>query len=668
VASTPVREHLSIRLGDDYEIDFRPRRLRRGSHVLKLERIPWEILVLLVEHKDEIVTPDEIASRVWGKGVFLDTDNSIRGAIRKLRQALKDDADSPRFIQPVTGQGYRFIALVTPPEEENRTDTPSAEALTVPTNEQNLASEPNGWSQIPRLGLVDDQQDQTAGKGPAAEIGHEISHGQRNWHARKWLLVGAVSLLVLVAGTTYILTRSRPADAKAPKITSLAVLPLKNLSGDPAQEYFADGMTEEVIGRLSMIRGLRVISRTSVMQFKDTRLLAPEIAKKLGVDALVEGSVVREGNRIRVHAQLIRASTDEHFWSEEYDRDLSDVLALQSDVAQAIADKVEVAVSGQERSRLVAAGHVSPEVYESYLKGRTEADGQRSIRYFEDAIKKDPTFAPAYVGLANAYFAVGTPAGGVPPKSVQPKLVSAARKALELDPTLPEPHMLLGLAYQSRWEWSNAEREFKAALELSPNDAWTHVNYARWLLCQGRVEEAQTWARRGRELDPFTVSGHDLGWILFQSRRYDEAIRELRSNLAVYPDDPGDFWFLGYALIAKGAADEAIPVLEKAVALSDRNPAMIGVLVHAYAQAGRQPEAIGLVEELKRGQQKGYVPAAAFVNAYLGLGDKEQAFAWMERAYEEQSMILQYLKVHPFFDPVRDDPRFKDLVRRVGLD
>lgn len=204
-------------------------------------------------------------------------------------------------------------------------------------------------------------------------------------------------------------------------------------------------------------------------------------------------------------------------------------------------------------------------------------------------------------------------------------------------------------------------------MELSPNDAWTHVKYARWLLCQGRVEEAQTWARRGRELDPLTVSGHDLGWILFQSRRYDEAIRELRSDLAVYPDDLGDLWFLAYALIAKGAADEAIPLLEKAVALSDRNPAMMGVLVRAYAQAGRRPEAIRLVEELKRRQQKGYVPAAAFVNAYLGLGDKEQAFVWMERAYEEQSMILQYLKVHPFFDPVRDDPRFKDLVRRVGL-
>ena len=390
MASTPVDEHQSIRLGYGYELDLRPRRLRHGSHVLKLERIPLEILVLLVEHKDEIVTRDEIVSRVWGKGVFLDTDNSIRGAIRKLRQALKDDAETPRFIQTVTGQGYRFIALVTSPSEENRTDSLNPKALNVPTDGQNLASKPNRRSQMPRLRLVDDQQDQTAGEMPLAQTGH----GQRNLHVGTWLLVGAASLLVLVAVTTYILTRSHPADAKASKITSLAVLPLKNLSGDPAQGYFADGMTEEVIGRLAMIRGLRVISRTSAMQFKDTRLSAPEIARKLGVDALVEGSVIREGNRIRIHAQLIRASTDEHFWSETYDRELGDALTLESEVAQSIAQRVEVTVTGEERARLIAARPVSPEVYESYLqglvaKGNSRAEVERRIAYFDDAIRKD---------------------------------------------------------------------------------------------------------------------------------------------------------------------------------------------------------------------------------------------------------------------------------------
>src|SRR5580704_721787 len=271
MASEPTGVEEPIRFGEGYEIDLRPRRLRRGSHVLKLERIPFEILLLL---------------------------------------------------------------------QENRAETRSPEASTGPASEQNLVSEPNGWLQTPGLRSVGEQQDRTAAKLPAAENGQ----GQRNWLAHRWLLLGAVSLLVLVAATAYIFTRSHP--ARAPKITSLAVLPLKNLSGDPAQEYFADGMTEEVIGRLSMIRGLRVISRTSVMQFKDTGLLAPEIARKLGVDALVEGSVIREGDRIRVHAQLIRASTDEHFWSESYDRELGDALTLESEVAQSIAQRVEVTVTG----------------------------------------------------------------------------------------------------------------------------------------------------------------------------------------------------------------------------------------------------------------------------------------------------------------------------------
>ena len=331
---------------------------------------------------------------------------------------------------------------------------------------------------------MDEQQDQTAGKVPVVEI----VRGQRNWHARKWLLAAAVSLLVLVAGTTYILTRSRPADARAPKITSLAVLPLKNLSGDPAQEYFADGMTEEVIGRLSMIRGLRVISRTSVMQFKDTHLSAPEIARKLGVDALVEGSVIRDGNRIRVHAQLIRASTDAHFWSESYDRELGDALTLESDIAQSIARKVEVTVTGEERARLVTARSVSPEVYESYLKGlaaqgNSRAEVEKQIAWFDEAIRKDPTFAPSYVGLAGAYAYLDTLFVGAPPAETRPKVISAAQKALELDPEFADAHVELANIYMRQWRWAEAEAEYRRALDLNPNDAAAHDGLSDWLLC-----------------------------------------------------------------------------------------------------------------------------------------------------------------------------------------
>jgi TolB-like protein/Tfp pilus assembly protein PilF len=486
----------------------------------------------------------------------------------------------------------------------------------------------------------------------------------------------AMLALAVAAGVTWVVrgrTTVQPASANA-SIRSLAVLPLENFSGNPEQDYLSDGMTEALISRLSTIHALRVISRTSAMHFKGTRKSVPAIAKELNVDAVIEGSMARSGDKIRISVQLIRADTDEHFWSETYDRELGDALVLESEVAQAIARRVQATVTGAERARLVAARQVSPEVYESYLKGQFTGDYsqggvEKSIAYFEEALNKDPAFAPAYVGLANAYEALGTPGiGGAPPSEVRPKAINAIQKALELDSALPEAHALLGGVYQEQWKWSEAQGEYKVALELSPNDAGTHLAFAGWLLCQGRTEEAQAWSRRARELDPIGVTGDNLGWILFQSRHYDEAIRELRSDLAVRPQDASSYWFLGFALIANGQADEAIPVLEKALALSRRSPAVIGVLVRAYAHAGRRAEALRLLDELRRRQQTGYVPAAAFVNAYLGLDDNEQAFAWLERGYKEQSMILQFVKVHPYFDPLRGDPRFADLVRRVGLD
>ena len=632
MASEPIRVQEPIRFGEDFQIDVSARRLERRGHVLKLERIPLEILVLLLERPGEIVTRDEIVARVWGKDVFLDTDNSIRGAIRKIRQVLKDDPESPRFIRTETGQGYRFIAAVA---------TAGEKAL--------------GSRHLPSKVETPTRAEATS---------------QR---VRRWFILGTVAVLCLVA-LTYVLTRNHWRETASPKVKSLAVLPLKNLSGDPTQEYLADGMTEDLIGRLSGIRDLRVTSRTSVMQFKDTRMSTPEIAKALQVDAIVEGSVIREGNRIRVHAQLIRATTDEHFWSESYDREFGDALALESEVAQAIARKVEVTVTGEERARLVAARSVSPEVYESYLKGRSildtaysRADNEEAIAYFEQAIKRDPAFAPAYVGLADAYDRLATVFIGAPPGEVRPKVISSARKALELDPDLAQPHVLLADIYQEQWRWRDAEAEYKQALALKPNDAAAHLGYARWLLCHDRIDEALSWAHRGRELDPFTVTGNYVGQILFYGHRSNEAVPELRSFLAVKPHAASALWFLGFSLIDQSQPNEAIPVLEKAASASDRSPGVLGVLVRAYAHAGRRADALRILDELKRRRQKGYVPAGAFVNAYLGLGENEQAFAWLERAAQEQSNIMQFIKVHPYFDPIREDPRFKDLVRRVGL-
>jgi TolB-like protein/Flp pilus assembly protein TadD len=522
-----------------------------------------------------------------------------------------------------------------------------------------FSSELEAWVQSRRLRLEAEEKGLREEPPADERIGIPPIRTSRT---RLWLVLSGVAVLALLA-VTFVMFRDGTGHATQPKITSLAVLPLDNLSGDPSQEYLADEMTEELCGRLARIHDLRVISRTSVMRFKGTKLSVPEIARMLRVDALVEGSVIRQGSRIRVHAQLIRGSTDEHIWSDEYDGELGDVLALESEVAQSIVRGVEVKVSGEERARLIASHHVSPEVYESYLKAEDElgnGESEKSIASFEETIRMDPSFAPAYVGLASTYSARGQLRAGVPPNEERPKLISAARKALELDPELAVPHILLGETYQRQWQWSEAEAEYKRALELNPNNASAHEHFAMWFLCQGRTDEALKWVQRAHELDPLGGAGRTNGFILFHARRYEEAIRELRS----YPDD----WYLAFPLIANGQPDEAITVLEKALAVSGRDSATMGVLVRAYAHAGRRADALRLLNELKRRQQKGYVPSAAFVNAYLGLGDNEQAFVWLEKAYQEQSNILELLKVHPHFDPLRGDLRFADLVRRVGLD
>jgi pentatricopeptide repeat protein len=631
---------------DEFEVDLRSGELWERGNRLRLQGQPFQVLRVLLERRGEIVTRDELKQTLWLANTFVDFDDGLNTAVRKIRDALGDSAEKPRYIETIPRRGYRFMAClsdlrpaVLSSQEEESNDSPVQEF---------------------------------SRSDPSAPV---VLPGPEQLLSIRWrVLLSAAAALALFSTALLLYRGSSVKGSRQPRIKSLAVLPLKNLSADPAQEYLADGMTEALIGRLAGIHDLRVISRTSIMQYKDTKEKLPEIAKTLGVDAIVEGSVIRDGNRIRVHAQLIRAATDEHFWSETYDRELRDVLTLQSDVAQSIAQKVEVTITGEERARLTAARSIAPEVYENYVKGRSILDKsdsrsglEESVGYFEEATKRDPTFAPAYVGLADAYDRLGTIFIGTPPSEVRPKVVNAARKALELDPELAEAHVLLADIYQQQWHWSDAQAEYQRALDLKPNDAAAHVGFAHWLLCQGRTQEALTWTARGRELDPIEVSGTIIGETLFFAHRFDEAIHELRTVLAVQPDSASALWYLGFSLIAKGQPEDAIPVLEKAVSITNRSPGVIGVLIRAYAHAGRRKDALRLLDELKQRRQKGYVPAGAFVNAYAGLEDQEQTFAWLEHAYQEQSNILQFLKVHPYFDPLRDDPRFKDLLHRVGL-
>jgi TolB-like protein/tetratricopeptide (TPR) repeat protein len=505
----------------------------------------------------------------------------------------------------------------------------------------------------------------------SADTGSFSEPVQRGNYGRTAIALTAVAL-ALVAGLLGVVRERTRKPAGGVAIRSLAVLPLANFSGNPEQDYLSDGMTEALIAQLSTIRGLRVISRTSTMQLKGTRKSVPTIGKELSVDAVIEGSVLRSTDKVRVTIQLIRAATDEHIWAGTYDRDVRDILALQSDVTRGIARHVEAAVAGRQ-SLPVTPRTVAPDVYEAYLKGRfalhknTRSGLEEALRYFQTAINADSTFAPAYVGVAAVQSQLGTVFFGIPPGETRLKAFEASKKALELDPQLAEARVLLANALQRDWRWSEAETEYRRAIELSPSDAGAHAGLAFWLMCQGRSEEALAWARRAQELDPLVRNSGEVSGILFFSRRYDEAIRESRRDLTTNPNDPWALWSLGFALIGAEQFDEAIRTLEKAASLSDRSPAVLGVLARAYAHGGRRAEALQTVDELRRRKQKGYVPAAAFLNAYLGLDDREQAFVWLERSAEERSNILQFLKVHPFFDSLRGDPRFVEYLRRAHL-
>jgi TolB-like protein/Tfp pilus assembly protein PilF len=508
---------------------------------------------------------------------------------------------------------------------------------------------------------------------PGADV--TPAFARRRWRVSALLAAGAaVVLAIALAGARG--WRTADKGNTLPPLRSVAVLPLTDLSATGEPAYFADGMTEALIAQLSTASGLRVIARTSVMQFRGARASAGEIAKALNVDAVIEGAVLRAGDRVRVTARLVRGDTQEAVWSGTYDRDLPDVLTLQSEVAAAILREVEAAVSTPRRAPS-SRRPVAADVYDAYLKARfalnkrnrTPSDVQESIRLFEGVIARDATFAQAHAGLAAAYQASGaTSIGVLPVVDTIPKAADAARRALALDPELGEAHRILAQADEQAWRWSAAEGHYRSTIAVDANDANAHLDLGAHLLYQGRTEEGLALARRGRELDPLwpdrTVR---LAWLLYHARRHDEAIRELQTVLAADPENVQALWFLGFALIEASRLDDAVRTAEKAVAVWDRNPAALALLARAYAGAGRRADAAAIVDELERRGRDGYVPAAVYVQAYLGIGDHDRALDALEQAYREHSNIVRFLKTHPLFDPIRGHPRFTALSRRVGL-
>jgi TolB-like protein/Tfp pilus assembly protein PilF len=511
--------------------------------------------------------------------------------------------------------------------------------------------------------------DRPADAGVAA--GHAPESRRRVWTGAAI----AAAIAVVAAGlVVYVIRGGAPAHGP---VRSLAVLPLADLSASHDQAYFADGMTEALIARLSTARDLRVISRTSVMQFRDAQSSAREIAKALNVDAVIEGSVLRAGDRVRITARLIQGDTQQTVWSGTYDRQLQDVLTLQSDVARAILSEVQASVSPPPAAAASDRHQVAAETYETYLKARfhlnkrnrTPSDVAESIRLFEATTARDPTFAGAHAGLAAAYQTSGqTSTGVLPAVETIPKAAAAATRALELDPQLAEAHTVLALGTAQAWHWADAENHYRRAIAVDPNDASALLGLGELLLHRGRTEEGLAFAQRGRELDPLSPGRTvTLAWLLYHARRYDDAIRELRTVLAADPDSVYALWFLGFALIEVGDDDAAIRTLERASSVWNRNPAALGVLARAYGNAGRRADAARIVGELQQREREGYVAPAVFVHAYLGTGDHDRALDSLERAYQERSNIIGLLKTHPIFDPIRNDARFVEIARRVGL-
>ena len=499
-----------------------------------------------------------------------------------------------------------------------------------------------------------------------------------------WWAAAAVVLVLAALGLNVLGVRVRLLAPSVPgPITSIAVLPLKNLSGDPSQDYFTDGMTEALITRLGQMSALHVISHQSVLGYRDATKSLPQIAHELNVDALVEGTVLHSGNRVRITANFVQAVPERHLWAESYEFDRQDVLAVQGEVARDVANRIQIKVTPQEHGRLTVSRQVDPEAYEAYLLGRayfykarapTPTDAAKAREYFETAIHKDAGYAPAYASLAELYIWTGGAGTLTNERSgyheAHLKAREWAEKALKLDDMLADAHNALGTVKEGEWDYAGAEQEYRRAIELNTNYAVAHISYAMHLYGMQRFEEAAAEARRAQQLDPaapFINTWAGAAYLL--AGRHEEGMASLQKALDLDPSYYDARIVLARTYVSNGKYQQAIAELEKALALNARDPGVVGALAYAHARSGNREKALALVEQLKRndGPQPGSAPTFALVWAYAGLDDKEQAFAWLERAREERRQRLSTLNVDPLLAPLRSDPRFTDLVHRIGL-
>lgn len=634
-----------VKIGEDFELDLRACELRRAGRTVKLERIPLEVLRLLVEQRGQLVTREQIVERIWGKDAFLDTDNGINGAIRKIRFVLGDDPEDPRFIQTLTGRGYRFIAPVVEPEPgeaDNKMPFPVAS---------------------PEPAISNYEQPVESG-----------ANGRRRPHWGLFLGLAMILIAAMAAGFHWARAPVQRQTAKGKLM--LAVLPFDNLTGDPGQDYFSDGLTEEMITQLGALdpQELGVIGRTSVMHYKDGQKPLDQIGRELGVQYVLEGSVRRDNKRIRITAKLIQVKDQSNLWAKDYDREIEDLLAIEGDIARQIAVETQMALGTGRPIQAAVPATLSPERYEAfdlYLKGlyflnkRSVVGLRQAIVYFQQATEKDASYAPAYALLADSYALLGA-YSGAPPADFASKARVAALRAVELDNTSSEAHTALALVVQNYdYNWHTSEKEFKRAIELNPNYATAHQWYAEHLMWQGRFDEALAESDRARQLDPLSlIIAADKGIILLDSRQYDRAIEQLTAVLEMDPGF-GRARVVASAYLQKGMFEKVLSDIKSWPAQD--SPWYFSGLAYYNGRAGRPREATRALEKLVELNRRQPSDPIVFVDAYIGTGNREAAITSLEKAYLQHSNGLTGLKVDPDYDVLRNDPRFKDLLGRVGL-
>lgn len=630
------------RFGDDFELDPGAYELRRAGQSLKLERIPLKILFLLAEHPGQLVARDQIVERIWGSDIHLDTDNSINGAIRKIRQALGDSCEDPRFIQTVTGEGYRFMAPMRLPGDEVPLSAATAPSVT--------ATEPAAFNP-------------TTNK------------------LRSFKLLSALAATVVLATIGIVLVpRRNPAASPVSQRTMLAVLPFQNLTGDPSQEYFSQGMTEELIARLGGLdpQHLGVIARTSIMHYEGSSAPLNQVGRELGVQYVLEGSVRRDSARVRITAELIQIRDQTHLWVREYDRDPSTVLTVQDEIARSVSVEIQRSLHTQLKTEFPvrrADTAASYEAFDLYLKGRffwnkrTTEGFRQAADYFQQAISKDPDYARAYAGLADTYGLMST-WHQADQNEVIPKARAAALKALEIDATLAEAHTSLALIAESYdYDWKTAEQEFRRAIQLNPDYATAHHWYAEYLSWQGRFEEALAESERARQIDPFSlIIASDHGAILYYSRQYDRAVEHCKTVLEMDPNNQRARGLLFASYVQQGKFEDALKTLQRLHYPPD-SPWMAASRALLYGRWGQSAEAgksLRQLEKLSRSGRPDTLPG--LIMAYSSVGSNDRCLQLLEAARLRRSNAVVTLKVEPGFDSLRSDPRFQSLLHRMALD